>query len=86
MPLFKKLNVLTFHDLCIINDYKFCFRVENEMVPAFFHSKNNMPECLVIYSDKDEMINSKLNTHILDDFKRYIKCTTFTWILISLHI
>ena len=32
----------------MINDYKFCFRVENKMVPTFFlqfRSENNIPEC-----------------------------------------
>ena len=38
-PLFKKLNVLKFPDLCALHDLKFCYKFGNDMLPKYFSSK-----------------------------------------------
>ena len=35
---FKKLNLLKCHDICALHAYKFCFKLENGMLPEYFHS------------------------------------------------
>ena len=37
-PLFKELNLLQCPDICSLQAYKFCFKLENKTLPAYFHS------------------------------------------------
>ena len=37
-PLFKELKLLKCNDICLLHTYKFCFKLENRMLPAYFHS------------------------------------------------
>ena len=37
-PLFKKLNILKFTDLCVLHDLKFCFKFNNNTLPHYFYS------------------------------------------------
>ena len=37
-PLFKKLNILKFPDLCALHDLKFCYKFGNDMLPKYFSS------------------------------------------------
>jgi len=34
--LFRKLNMLKVKDLCTLQDYKFCFKFENSLLPHYF--------------------------------------------------
>ena len=34
--LFRKLNMLKIKDLCALQDYKFCFKFENSLLPHYF--------------------------------------------------
>ena len=38
-PLFKKLNLLKCKDICALHGFKFCFKLENKMLPTYFHSQ-----------------------------------------------
>ena len=35
---FKSLNLLKCNDICALHAYKFCFKLENGMLPEYFHS------------------------------------------------
>jgi hypothetical protein len=38
-PLFKKFNILKMSDLCALQDYKFCYKLKNNMLPQYFQSQ-----------------------------------------------
>ena len=35
---FKEFGILKFGDMCALHDFKFCFKLENKMLPVYFHS------------------------------------------------
>ena len=37
-PIFKKYNLLKITDLCTLQEYKFCFKLENSLLPTYFQS------------------------------------------------
>jgi len=37
-PLFKKLGLLKCKDICALHGFKFCYKLENELLPVYFHS------------------------------------------------
>ena len=37
-PLFKKLGLLKCKDICALHAFKFCFKLENKMLPGYFQS------------------------------------------------
>lgn len=35
-PLFKNLNLLKIHDICSLQEFKFCYKFENNLLPEYF--------------------------------------------------
>lgn len=42
--LFQSLNLLKIHDLCTLQDYKFCYKFENYSLPQYFLVDMKKPE------------------------------------------
>ena len=38
-PLFKQFSILKLSDLCALQDFKFCYKLRNNMLPLYFQSK-----------------------------------------------
>jgi hypothetical protein len=37
-PLFKRLGILKVSDICMLQEYSFCYKLENGMLPSYFHN------------------------------------------------
>jgi hypothetical protein len=37
-PIFKQLNILKLKDICTLHELKFCYKLENKMLPSYFNS------------------------------------------------
>jgi len=46
-PLFKRLHVLKIPDMCVLQDYKFHFNLENNMIPKYFSNKSFLTDQFV---------------------------------------